>query len=227
MSELFDCLFTNLTVVIRIVSCVRGECSFGPVVAGSRPNEEFYVDSWTHFEFGRLFPNSDKTHNGAFNGSRMRMAVLLLHMRPWLLDACEEIWDLYASQDNTERHNTANRMQTSGYQHIVINGTVHHMLFLKEFQETWDMFVLREFPELDGILPFDEMLHNTAPTQQPNLGDDPYFRGVQTGLHDALKAACMLAYCCKPTWGVEAAERANVRDMCSAFGFFKGMCLRE
>ena len=86
MSELFA-PGGNFSLLIRIVACVRGEQRWGPVQANSAPNEECLVNVWSSLQMAKFLPNNIRTPDGML-GSRTRMASTLVHVRDWLLSAC-------------------------------------------------------------------------------------------------------------------------------------------
>lgn len=222
MSELFG-RTGNFAILIRIVSCVRGEQLWGPII--TETEEEPMVNVWTGFQFASFLPNSVRTPNGVI-GSRAGMVSVLVHIRVWLLEARVNIWEIYARSTVTERRRITNSMRTCGYSHLVGPTLLLRCLFETEFQEQWDKFVSVEFPDMVSILAFDTQQHCGA-SPPPQTDFFTLGRRVRYGLDSVVDVMYALAVCCKKSWGVKAALRASLRDQENSFAFFEQQCLRQ
>lgn len=221
MSELFA-THNNFNFFIRIVGCVRGERRHGPIQDGTAPNEVQMVDLWSHNEFAKFLPNCVKTPTGEI-GSRTRMGILLLHVRLWLFAACEEVWEFHAMQSSEERQRASGKMQSLGFGHLLRHGRIQHVLFEREVRRLWSNFTMRVYP---GVLTFCDFLHNEVnPT--PAATVLAFGNQVQAELSLIVAPACALAISNKPSWAVEAARRADMRDLLNGRIFFKQQCVRE
>lgn len=216
MTELFG-RTGNFVILVRVVSCVRGEQRWGPISTGNE-EEENIIDEWTRFQLAIFLPNSIRTRGGVIATSE-GMTSALLHIRAWLLSVCADIWEMYANNNN--REHITDSMRARGYSHLIWPVLLHRDLFETEFKEQWNKFV----SILLSDIAFNDVAYNTTTTHSP---DEVIFGGqVRCALDAAVAVIYTLAVCCKPNWAVEAGLRISFHDILDCFIFFKQECLRQ